>query len=179
MQIVAGGINLKVAEDSEQNITVVRIIRHEDFNLETVENDIALLELESPLSINEFVAPISLPTKYQHSSGSALVSGWGTLREFAFYGSSRLMKVAVPIVSNEDCNNDYESETNPRPIFDSMLCAGENEKDACQGDSGGPLACGSYLCGIVSWGRGCGRQGFPGVYTQVSYFVDWIHTHAI
>lgn len=49
-----------------------------------------------------------------------------------------------------------------------------------QGDSGGPLMMpygrkGSfYLFGIVSYGRGCARAGYPGVYTRVSEFVNWI-----
>ena len=47
-------------------------------------------------------------------------------------------------------------------------------RNSWQGDSGGPFVCGGQSVGIVSWGLGCARPDFPGVYTQTSYFVDWI-----
>ena len=61
-------------------------------------------------------------------------------------------------------------------IGDVMICAGEAGIDSCQGDSGGPLMCEdqSVQCGIVSWGIGCAFDGFPGVYTEVSAYIDWI-----
>ena len=57
-----------------------------------------------------------------------------------------------------------------------MLCAGEKGKGACDGDTGGPLVdSGNYLVGVVSWGNACSDTGYIGVYTEVSYFVDWIN----
>ena len=56
-----------------------------------------------------------------------------------------------------------------------MICAGSGGKDSCQGDSGGPLVdVNGYLIDIVSWGHGCARDGYPGVYTETSYFVERI-----
>ena len=67
-----------------------------------------------------------------------------------------------------------KQELGKHNVKESMMCQGEEGKDSCQGDSGGPLTCSGMLCGIVSWGTGCGWDKYPGVYTEVSYFVDWI-----
>ena len=57
-----------------------------------------------------------------------------------------------------------------------MICAGvyEGGKDSCTLDSGGPLAVEGKLAGIISWGKGCGNAGYPGVYTNVAYAVDFL-----
>ena len=100
------------------------------------------------------------------------VSGWGTTSEGGSL-ASELMKVDVPVVSDDNCRDSYGQND----IADSMICAGlpQGGKDSCQGDSGGPFMCGNQLSGIVSWGYGCAEPGYPGVYTQTSYFVDWVN----
>merc|ERR1719431_192253 len=87
----------------------------------------------------------------------------------------QLMKVTVPVVSDKDCRGAYGQND----ILDSMICAGLDEggKDSCQGDSGGPFMCGDGLSGVVSWGYGCAEPGYPGVYTQTSYFISWLNSH--
>lgn len=80
--------------------------------------------------------------------------------------SMDLRKVTVPIVSRSSCARSYVDDR----ITDSMVCAGLSQggKDACQGDSGGPLVDSSKrLIGLVSWGNGCARPNYPGVYTRV------------
>lgn len=50
-----------------------------------------------------------------------------------------------------------------------MMCAGLKNNDSCQGDSGGPLIQNNIQVGVVSWGYGCGAEGFPGVYARIGH----------
>ncbi|RNA15447.1 acrosin isoform X1 [Brachionus plicatilis] len=74
-------------------------------------------------------------------------------------------------------------------IENSQVCAGNYEigaVDSCKGDSGGSLVTLSEIkgqnryvsSGIVSFGYGCGRPKYPGIYTRTSYFLEWIHEHS-
>ena len=57
-----------------------------------------------------------------------------------------------------------------------MLCVGEEGKASCQGDSGGPLVCDGELCGVVSSGVGCAQAEYPGLYTRISNYIEWIES---
>ncbi|XP_037782937.1 trypsin-1-like [Penaeus monodon] len=179
--VVAGDHLLKEKEGSEQSRYIERIVEHENYNANTQENDIALIKLSSPLELDGMtVSPTCLPPPMANFTGDCVVTGWGKLREGG-KSADLLQKVIVPIISDTDCENSYRVIGYTGPVVDSMMCAGHEfgGKDACQGDSGGPFACRGadnryYLAGIVSWGIGCARPNVPGVYTEVSRYINWI-----
>ncbi|KAG7167194.1 Trypsin-1-like 10, partial [Homarus americanus] len=162
LQVVAGKQILDKVEGTEQTVILSKIILHENFVGFPIKNDISLLKLSRPLLMNDYVKPIALPEAGHTAAGNCIVSGWGATTEGGT-PIKTLMKVTVPILSDEECHSVYTQNF----FKDSMICAGELEggKDSCQGDSGGPLACSesgyTYLGGIVSWGYGCACPGYP------------------
>jgi len=172
--VAVGNHNLYSDDADQENIAVKRIVMHPDYSSWTVENDICLLELEHAATMGSHVSTISLPSANEEYTEGTMctVTGWGTTSEGGSLART-LQKVDVPIVSDDNCRDAYGQSD----IADSMMCAGFDQggKDSCQGDSGGPFMCGNQLSGIVSWGYGCAEAGYPGVYTQTSYFVDWVN----
>uniref|UniRef100_A0A4W6BM43 trypsin n=1 Tax=Lates calcarifer TaxID=8187 RepID=A0A4W6BM43_LATCA len=171
IEVRMGEHNIGVSESSEQYISASRIIRHPYFNRYTLENDIMLLKLSKPATLNQYVQPVALPTSCAPAGTMCKVSGWGnTMSSTA--DSNKLQCLNIPILSDEDCNNSY-----PGMIDNTMFCAGylEGGKDSCQGDSGGPVVCNGELQGVVSWGYGCAEKDHPGVYSKVCVQIDWLH----
>ncbi|KAK2574958.1 hypothetical protein KPH14_008721 [Odynerus spinipes] len=156
---------------------VKRVVRHRGFNSRTLYNDVAVLTLSEPVDFTEQIRPICLPSGSQLYSGkTATVIGWGSLRESGPQPAI-LQEVSIPVWSNNECKFKYGSAA-PGGIVDSFLCAGQAAMDSCSGDSGGPLMVNDgrwTQVGIVSWGIGCGKGQYPGVYTRVTHFLPWIN----
>ncbi|XP_047485799.1 trypsin alpha-3-like [Penaeus chinensis] len=166
------------SETSVVRRSVSEIIEHPDYQAGDEINDIALVKLSSPVKVSETVLPVCMPpAKPKYGGKTATVTGWGTTSSGGS-SSDTLREVDVTVLSNTACRSDSYG----RAIKDTMLCAGSAGKDSCQGDSGGPLVFkdrrGNYdQIGVVSWGYGCGDEGFPGVYTRVNSYLDWIKTN--
>ncbi|CAL7938276.1 unnamed protein product [Xylocopa violacea] len=163
----SGGSTHKVAE----------IIVHENYvtNMYGVPvNDVAVMRMATPFKLDATRQPIKLFKQNEESAEgmSAVITGWGAVREG---GSTTdvLQTVSVPIVSKKSCNDAYQSYGG---LPAGQICAAvpQGGKDACQGDSGGPMTINGRLAGLVSWGYGCARPGYPGVHTEVAAFSDWV-----
>ncbi|XP_055763648.1 transmembrane protease serine 6 [Salvelinus fontinalis] len=178
--VYLGKFLLNRSSQLEDAIRVQQILLHQYYDDETHDYDLALLRLERPAAPGTLTQPACLPSPTHQQEPELLcwVTGWGALREGGT-PSNVLQKVDVRLVSEEACFRSYGYMVTPR-----MLCAGyrSGEKDACQGDSGGPLVCQEnsgrwFLAGVVSWGKGCGRADYYGVYTRVTKLTGWIKEH--
>lgn len=158
-------------------VRVKQIINHELFNYKTVDYDFALLKLMEEIVPNKHQNIVQLIGKNKEVDDGAdcQVTGWGTTQN-ANEGTDMLRVVSVPIVNHSKCNKMYASYGG---ITNQMICAGlkEGGKDSCFGDSGGPLVCGTKLVGVVSWGNGCAKPNYPGIYAKVAAAKDWIDKH--
>uniref|UniRef100_A0A8B9JB50 Transmembrane serine protease 9 n=1 Tax=Astyanax mexicanus TaxID=7994 RepID=A0A8B9JB50_ASTMX len=155
-------------------IPVQRFIIHPNFTSSTMDFDVALVELSIPAPSSYTIQTLCLPSP-SHSffnSSECYIMGWGAIREDVLKSPSLLGKAKVSIIDQSDCLPSYSGR-----LTANMVCAGSMEggKDTCLGDSGGPLACRQphgrwFLAGVTSWGHGCGRSSFPGVYIWHFYF---------
>jgi Trypsin len=151
--------------------SVDKVIRHADYSDATTENDIALLHISTATAPPQ--APLGVVTASETAlwapGTTATIIGWGTTCESGCGTSTQLREATVPIDPDAACSSAtaYGSTFHPA----SMVCAGIGGIDTCQGDSGGPLMVprqGDFvLAGLTSWGEGCARAQYPGIYTRL------------
>jgi secreted trypsin-like serine protease len=170
--IITGSVNLK----SPNVITAksVEVVRAPDFSGETRGDDWAVIKLDRTLDL----PTLGLSQGELGNHGPFTIMGWGQTSEGSMRQQNRLRYGTVPVVADAECAADYH-EAGVELVPEDSICAGKPGVDTCQGDSGGPMVRrnpeGRWLqVGIVSWGLGCARAGFPGVYTQVSTFRSMI-----
>jgi len=201
-----GQVKVRCGEWDTQQVIEPR--KHEDrnayeihlhplFNSRNLQNDFALIHLNSEFVLQPHINTICLPDQdlldqFDFRSENCFATGWGK-DEFGKEGEYQVImkQVEMPLVEHDECEAKLRNNTrlgNRFRLDDSFLCAGGIEgQDTCKGDGGGPLVCPKYAnsdpydqqyvqTGIVAWGLGCGSGRYPGVYANVSEalcFIDW------
>jgi hypothetical protein len=161
-------------------------VAHPGYNTTTVENDIALLFLPFPIGEDDNFkfATLNEDPTVPADGEELFVSGWGNTVD-VYSPSPVLLGTNLDYITNEQCNDsDWDGD-----ITDGMMCAERDGTAECRGDSGGPLVIAdgdrpamdpTIQVGIVSFSGGdkCGDPDYPGVFTRVSSYIDWIHSTA-
>lgn len=185
----------------EAQILPIDAVVHHDYQAEqSYRNDIALLRLSREPRIGPMASGGAQPARLPQRGGprpgprdDLTVTGWGfsEISDVSGPRSNRSGKVqrnsevlGYGTFQRWDpgtCVNNPVVKAKRWTIYPGQFCAGSPAgQDACRGDSGGPMVWkrpdGAVLVGLVSYGKGCGVEGAPGIYTDVQYYVDngWI-----
>lgn len=129
IRIYIGGHN--ITSDYTDIRRIKEVYKHEYYEVDTFNNDIAVIEMDKPVTFGPKVQPSCLPKEqFQEYAGKyTLVAGWGRTGEKE-RTSKGLRSLIVPVWSREQC---AESDYGKNRITDNMMCAGypEGAKDSC------------------------------------------------
>ncbi|XP_043935470.1 chymotrypsinogen A-like [Protopterus annectens] len=155
--------------------SVAKVITHPNWNSNTINNDITLIKLSSPVTFTDRISPVCLAEATDDYPGGLLcvTTGWGKTRYNSFTTPNKLQQTALPLLTPANFRTYWGSN-----ITDIMICAGAAGASSCMGDSGGPLVCQKngawHLVGIVSWGSSICSTSTPAVYARVTALRSWI-----
>ncbi|KAJ3627225.1 hypothetical protein MTP99_014622 [Tenebrio molitor] len=166
--------------DPPQEFPANDYVMHPNYDSSSMINDIAIIRLDRKVVFSDYVQPVCLPSINFNLRGNETftISGWG--RTETAKRSPIKKKTTVPYVDQERC----DKNNGRRRLNNRQICVGTgNGVDSCFGDSGGPLMLDvktgsgrfvTYAVGMVSYGYGRICGSFPGVYTFLPPYREWI-----
>ena len=179
------GLTDQTTRSPQSESAVAQVIVAPGWTAATYAGDLALVQLSAPVAVDATHSPVALPVMVDASTWPAAgtpatISGWGSTIDGG-QSVAQLRSAIVQVLtgpSEATCGHygaSYHAATH--------LCAGQptGGVDSCQGDSGGPLTVlvngVATLAGVVSSGDGCADPGFPGLYTRVANYLDWLREY--
>lgn len=175
LELWAGGISQ----------TSFRWIKHPQFDFSTLNFDISLIRLPSPLLFNNAIQSVRLPRASQINQSflgsQSTVSGWGITGPGTNV-QTFLRWVNMRVISNVDCQRVFGQSVIVSHVMCTVGFDNPNNQGHCSGDSGGPLIINengiNTLIGVVSFGAagGC-HLGYPSGLMRTASFVHWIAAH--
>lgn len=162
-------LTVKKVGGTKRQIKYVRhVFMQPQYNAYNAQNDIAMLKVQA-FTETKTLTPAHLAVTSPKVGERCSLAGWGTKKETSIRPNPELFKAELIVTDRVACNASYDGY-----VTDKMFCAKGDGQDACQGDSGGALLCQGRVSGIVSFGNGCDHPNFPGVYTDVSVYQEFI-----
>ncbi|KAL5292140.1 hypothetical protein ACFFRR_011138 [Megaselia abdita] len=180
--VYAGTLNVNKLDSTAQTKIVTNpadIKIHAKYNPSTLNNDISVIRLPSPLALNNHVWPVPLVSRSEVGNSfegqKAIASGWGKIADSTNSITNELRFVDLVIENQQTCMSYYIAGL----VTDGVVCTNTASglTSTCNGDSGGPLVSKSTrrLIGVTSFvsARGC-ESGGPAGFTRVTSYLDWI-----
>lgn len=175
------------------NFTVVTSPNKAGLDIEEIDDiaydqarDIAVIKLNAPVEINNFVNPVcwDLTENTLPANASCFITGWGNTKGTGH--SLSLKQLNVKLENINECSRVSSVDLSGK----SQVCIKSGQKGVgpCSGDSGGPLVCRIdsnrwQLVGVTSRSpRGslvepmCGTDDGMAIYSSIPFNRDWIQS---
>lgn len=135
-KVVAGSLKRVIPVPWEQNQTVNRHLNHPRYNGTLPSDDISLIFLNQPFTLNENVSTIRLPPPFFEAyPNQVILSGWGAVDyESPFFED--LQWVTLDTFTREECEQEVGQH-----VGSQILCTGARDggRGGCFGDAGAPI----------------------------------------
>nr|XP_023026954.1 chymotrypsin-like [Leptinotarsa decemlineata] len=173
--ISIGAHDLKNLEENHIQMTSKSFIIHEGYQNGSMHHDIAVIELESAVTLSDRIATVKLPQYSDISTNfngrQGVVAGWGKTSDTDNSTSNVLHYAKLTIIPNTVCTISHAFQIS----LEQICTSGVARKNICLGDSGSPLVVDGIQIGIASFGSDFGCEvGLPGVYTRVTSYLNWL-----
>ncbi|WAR17095.1 CORIN-like protein [Mya arenaria] len=179
MTVIMGTTDRSKPEMTRKVVSVEAVSSHAG-HVYYEKNDIALLQLSSPITWTNHVQPACLPSAQQKVPlySTCYTVGWGWEKWGGTYRDV-LQQLKMTLWDMDKCNSSLA--WNGR-VSESSMCAGyySGVRSICRGDSGGSLVCddgmGTWTVhGISSYvANFCNMTERPNIFTDVQYFLPWL-----
>ncbi|XP_053623182.1 serine protease snake-like isoform X2 [Plodia interpunctella] len=121
--------------DSTKVHKIKNILKHPEYKAPVKYNDIALLEVETPIKLGPYTVPACLHVGGSVKDDIASATGWGTT-QYKGDTADILQKVILTKFSLEECTAKFPPARNMKQGFDqhTQMCYGDRtkSKDTCQ-----------------------------------------------
>ncbi|XP_022088735.1 uncharacterized protein LOC110978224 [Acanthaster planci] len=183
LDVVFGDPRLNEMTVHQVEVAVETVFPHPGFRRHFLpEHDIAVLKLAEPVAYTNHVRPVCLDTAAEDFDNSSLcyVAGWGLTNYTAAELANHQQESEIHLLPQQDCiwllGGFKDTDI---PINNIMCAEGQDGQSPCRGDSGGALVCRNrhgiwHEVGIISIGFGCSSAIYPGFFTRISSYIDFI-----
>ncbi|XP_032798197.2 trypsin-4 [Daphnia magna] len=179
LKVTVGSLSLITPDPEEQIITILNIVKFDQYEATTQKHDIALIELSRPIVFGSTAQPIRYDEIDELAQPwEAKIVGWGA----TFEGGAPATRLRWAPIDNlaADCRAYGIDEY----IQNFMICAGSDSGTVspCQYDEGTPLTqIANYggvpeeiVVGIMSKNQGCADLSIPSIYTRLATYYSWL-----
>lgn len=139
MNVYAGRTRINGSHIYEQIQPVVHTVRHPEWKRKPLlQNDIAVIHLETGFKFNAIVQPVNVTNRYQtNPTGEIIISGWGEAHPKAKTLETYLRVGAIQSVANIPCNSEYKYTEWGKHVPTKIFCAGKVGNPTFQGPCDG------------------------------------------